>query len=133
MKTVLIVEDNTTIRENISEILGLKGYAILTAVNGKTGLALAKEKRPDIILCDVMMPEMDGYNVFNSLKESPDTMNIPFIFITASADRKDIEKGLVVGADGYITKPFDGNELCAIIDRCLKAEASVWVKADTGN
>jgi len=119
MKTVLIVEDNTTLRENISEILALKGYNILTALDGKTGLAMAKEKKPDIILCDVLMPEMDGYNAFNSLKDSPYTMNIPFIFITAEASNKEIENGLAVGADGYITKPFDGNELCAAIDRCL--------------
>ena len=72
MKTILIVEDNKAIRENLGEILELKGYCILTAPDGKTGLALAQEKKPDIILCDVLMPEMDGYNVFNRLKENPD-------------------------------------------------------------
>jgi len=121
MKTVLIVEDNTTIRENISEILELRGYAVLVAINGKIGLAIAKEKKPDIILCDIMMPEMDGYNVFSSLKDSPDIANIPFIFITGSADKRDVEHGLIVGANGYITKPFEGNDLCATVERCLKA------------
>jgi len=127
MKTILIVDDNTAIRENLSEILELRGYRILTAVNGKTGLALAKEKKPDIILCDVLMPEMDGYNVFNSLKDSPDTMNIPFIFITASASKKEVENGLIVGADGYITKPFDGAELCATIERFLKQKENIKI------
>ncbi len=122
MKTILIVEDHTSIRENISEILELKGYIILVAKNGKTGLAMAKDKKPDIILCDVLMPEMDGYQVFRCLKDNPDTLNIPFIFVTGSASKQDIEDGLNAGADAYITKPFDGDELYAAIERCFKPE-----------
>jgi len=121
MKTILIIEDNRDIREYLCEMLELKGYGVCVAINGKIGLAIAKEKKPDIILCDVLMPEMDGYNAFNSLKDNPDTMNIPFIFITGSADKKEVEKGLKVGANGYITKPFDADELFENIERCLKA------------
>ncbi len=130
MKTILIVEDHSSIRENISEILELKGYRTWVAKNGKAGLSMAKEKQPDIILCDVLMPEMDGYHVFRSLKGSPETMNIPFIFVTGSASKEDIESGLAAGADAYITKPFDGDELCATIERLLKTENPYLFKPD---
>ena len=119
MKTILIVEDNSDIRENLCEMLELKGYGVVIAVNGKIGLDLAKEKKPDIILCDIMMPEMEGYNVFSGLKDDPDTMDIPFIFITCSAEKKEVEMGLGIGANGYISKPFDETELFEIIERCL--------------
>ena len=120
MKTVLIVEENAAIRENMSKILKLHGYNILATANGKTGLAMANGKKPDIILCDVLVPEIDGYSIFNSLKDNPETMNIPFIFITDSPDKKNVEIGLPVDADGYITKSFEGKELCATIDLFLK-------------
>jgi CheY-like chemotaxis protein len=81
---------------------------------------MAKEMKPDIILCDILMPEMDGYNVFAGLKDNPDTMDIPFIFITCSAEKKEVEMGLGIGADGYISKPFDEAELFEKIERCLK-------------
>ena len=122
MKTILIIEDNSDIRENFSEMLELKGYGVLVAVNGKIGLDLAKEKKPDIILCDILMPEMDGYNVFSGLKDNPDTMDIPFIFITGSTEKKEVEMGLGIGADGYISKPFDEVELFEKIDQCLKVK-----------
>jgi CheY-like chemotaxis protein len=120
MKTILLVEDSSDIRENLCEMLELKGYGVILAVNGKIGLDMAKEMKPDIILCDILMPEMDGYNVFAGLKDNPDTMDIPFIFITCSAEKKEVEMGLGIGADGYISKPFDEAELFEKIERCLK-------------
>ena len=94
----------------------------MVAANGKIGFELAKEKKPDIILCDILMPEMDGYNVFSGLKDNPDTMDIPFIFITGSTEKKEVEMGLGIGADGYISKPFDEVELFEKIDQCLKVK-----------
>src|SRR5665213_1006561 len=100
MKTVLIIEDNNDIRENACEMLELKGYKVLFAVNGKTGIELAKQEKPDVILCDIMMPEANGYEVFNALKEDSRTTAIPFIFLTASVERKEIEAGFGMGAKG---------------------------------
>ena len=122
MTTVLLVEDNNAIRENICEILELKGYGVCFAINGKTGLEMARKIKPDIILCDILMPEMDGYNVFDGLKESPDTMDIPFIFITGSATKSEVLNGRGKGATAYISKPFDGEDLDTTIQRCLKPE-----------
>ena len=122
MNTILIIEDNSDIRENLCEMLELKGYGVMVAANGKIGFELAKEKKSDIILCDILMPEMDGYNVFSGLKDNPDTMDIPFIFITGSTEKKEVEMGLGIGADGYISKPFDEVELFEKIDQCLKVK-----------
>ena len=120
MKTVLIIEDNTDIRENTCELLELEGYRVFFAENGKIGLILAKENKPDIIICDILMPEVNGYEVLNGLKSDPDTAAIPFIFLTASVERKDIQAGLDMGAKGYIQKPFDPQELFDTIERCLQ-------------
>ncbi len=122
MKTVLVIEDNKEIRENTCELLELKGYDVISAVNGKIGLALAKEKLPDIVLCDIMMPEINGYEVFASLKEDAETANIPFVFVTASVERSEVETGLGMGADGYIRKPFDSKELFETISNCLNGK-----------
>ena len=123
METILIIEDNSDIRENICELLELKGYAVIAAVNGQAGLDLAKAAKPDLILCDILMPGMDGYNVLIRLKDDPDTMYIPFCFLTCSAEKSEVEIGLGVGADGYISKPFHEEELFENIERCLKHEA----------
>jgi CheY-like chemotaxis protein len=88
MKTVLLIEDNLEIRENTAELLEVHGYKVVTAKNGKIGASLAIEKRPDIILCDILMPEKTGYEVFNELRQHPDTSTIPFIFVTASVEKK---------------------------------------------
>ncbi len=119
MKTVLLIEDNTDIRENVCEMLGLGGYKAIFAVNGKAGLALAKEEIPDIILCDIIMPEMNGYDVFNGLKGDAATSEIPFVFITASVGKKEIEMALAMGAKGYIQKPFTGPELFDALESCF--------------
>jgi CRP-like cAMP-binding protein/CheY-like chemotaxis protein len=123
-KKVLIIEDNNEIRENIVEILELAGYEVFAANNGKTGVDLAIKNMPDIILCDIMMPELDGYGVLYMLNKSPEAAAIPFIFLTAKAERVDLRKGMEMGADDYLTKPFDDMELLnAIESRLRKKEA----------
>jgi len=116
MKTILFIEDNLEIRENTSEILELEGYSVLTAPNGKIGFEIAQKQKPDLILCDIMMPEMNGYEVFESLKKTVETSSIPFIFITASAEKSEVQKGLNMGAIGYIRKPFTEKELLDTIE-----------------
>lgn len=120
MKKALIIEDNDDIREGTAEILDLAGYETFTAKNGKIGVDLANKHLPDIILCDIMMPELDGYGVLYLLQKNPQTVNIPFIFLTAKAERADMRKGMEMGADDYLTKPFDDVELFNAIESRLK-------------
>lgn len=120
MKKILIIEDNKEIKENIGEILELEGFEVLFAGNGIEGVYMAKENLPDIILCDIMMPKLKGYEVYQQLKEYTATSLIPFVFITALAEKSEVRKGLAIGADGYIVKPFDINDLLAEVERCLK-------------
>jgi len=119
-KKVLIIEDNNDIRENVVEILQLAGYTVFDANNGKTGVELAVKHLPDIILCDIMMPELDGYGVLYMLNKNPDIATTPFIFLTAKAERVDLRKGMEMGADDYLTKPFDDMELLNAIESRLK-------------
>ena len=119
-KKVLIIEDNNDIRENVVEILELAGYEAHEAKNGKAGVELALSYLPDIILCDIMMPELDGYGVLYMLNKNPDTAAVPFIFLTAKAERVDLRKGMEMGADDYLTKPFDDMELLNAIETRLK-------------
>jgi CRP-like cAMP-binding protein/AmiR/NasT family two-component response regulator len=117
---VLIIEDNTDIRENIVEILELAGYTVFAAPNGKAGVDLALKNLPDIILCDIMMPELDGYGVLYMINKNPELSAVPFIFLTAKAERVDFRKGMEMGADDYLTKPFDDMELLTAIESRLK-------------
>jgi CheY-like chemotaxis protein len=119
MAKVLVIEDNLEIRENLMEILVLMDCQVLAASNGKEGFALAVEQHPSVILCDILMPEMDGFEVFKRLKADPLSSNIPFIFVTASTEKKEIETALAMGADGYICKPFDVEELFDAIKKAL--------------
>jgi len=121
-KTVLVIEDSQDIRESTAEILELADYYVLSADNGKTGVELALANLPDIILCDVMMPQMDGYSVLYLLKKNEQTAFIPFIFLTAKAERSDLRKGMDMGADDYLTKPFDDMELLNAIESRLKKD-----------
>lgn len=126
MKKVLIIEDNDDIRESTSEILELAGYQVLSAPEGKPGVDLALQHRPDIILCDIMMPNLDGYGVLFLLGKHAETAEIPFIFLTAKAERADMRKAMEMGADDYLTKPFDDMELLnAIETRLKKKEKSI--------
>lgn len=120
MTKVLIIEDNKDIRENVVEILSLANYQVFEADNGRTGAELAMKHLPDIILCDIMMGDLDGYGVLHLLNKNPQTSAIPFIFITAKSERSDIRKGMELGADDYLTKPFDDTELLSAIETRLR-------------
>lgn len=120
MKTILVIEDNMEVRENLCEILELTGYKTLEAANGKEGVQQAKSTRPDLIICDVMMPELDGFGVLRILNRDPQLMHTPFMFLTAKAEKMDFRKGMGLGADDYITKPFDEVELLDAIEIRLK-------------
>ncbi len=123
MKSVLVIDDNQNIRENTAEILELAGYKTFTAGNGKTGVDLAIKEKPSLIVCDIMMPELDGYGVLHLLRKNVGTQKIPFIFLTAKTERSDFRKGMEMGADDYITKPFEDIELLNAIEiRLKKAE-----------
>jgi CRP-like cAMP-binding protein len=120
MKTLLLIEDNEALRENTAEILELASYKVITAENGKVGVEKALQTRPDLVICDVMMPELDGYGVLHIFSKNPQLARIPFIFLTAKADRADVRKGMELGADDYLTKPFDDTELLSAIESRLK-------------
>lgn len=123
MKTILLIEDDAILRENTSELLELANYQVINASNGKIGVELAKQRRPDIVVCDIMMPELDGYGVLKALAEVETTKYIPFIFLSAKTERSDVRKGMNLGADDYITKPFTEDELInAIESRMAKTE-----------
>lgn len=123
MKKILIIEDEPEMRRNITTILRLEGFAPVAAENGRVGVEVATKEKPDLILCDVMMPELDGYGVIKTLHNEPATMNIPFIFLTAKGERTDIRSGMNLGADDYLTKPVDKNDLLrAIKMRLARAE-----------
>ncbi|MDD3722717.1 MAG: response regulator [Lutibacter sp.] len=119
MKKILLIEDDAIVRENTAELLELANYKVFTASNGKIGVAEAKKQLPDMILCDVMMPELNGYGVLQILSKEPETKHIPFIFLSAKTEHKDIRKGMDLGADDYITKPFDESELFSAIESRL--------------
>jgi CheY-like chemotaxis protein/CRP-like cAMP-binding protein len=119
MKTILIIEDDTVLRETTAEILELESYKVITAANGKRGIELAKIIIPDIIVCDIMMPEIDGYDVLKLLSEDEKTKRIPFIFMSAKTEIKDIRKGMDLGADDYLTKPVNDELLISAIESRL--------------
>lgn len=120
MKKILLIEDNDDIRDNTAEILEMSNYKVFTAENGKNGVSSALKEKPDLIICDIMMPMLDGYGVLHMLHKNPETKNIPFIFLTAKTERTDYRKGMELGADDYITKPFTGTELLTAIEGRLK-------------
>jgi CRP/FNR family transcriptional regulator, cyclic AMP receptor protein len=123
MKTILLIEDNAFIRENTSEILDLAGYKVLSAANGKAGVELAMEHAPDLVICDIMMPVLDGYGVLHMLQRNKEMKDIPFIFLTAKTERSDYRRGMEMGADDYIMKPFEATELLHAIEIRLKKAA----------
>lgn len=124
MKKILLIEDNLQVRENTSEILELAGYQVLTAENGMLGVELAVNSKPDLVICDIMMPVLDGYGTLHMLNKNPDTAALPFIFLTAKAERSDFRKGMEMGADDYVIKPFDDIELLnAVESRLRRVEA----------
>ena len=120
MKTILLIEDNFEVRENIAEILELANYKVITAENGKVGVEKALQERPDLIICDIMMPVLDGYGVLHLINKNEQLRHVPFIFLTAKAERTDFRKGMEMGADDYITKPFTDIEILNSIERRLR-------------
>ncbi|MBL7911560.1 MAG: response regulator [Bacteroidia bacterium] len=120
MKKILLIEDNKDVRENTAEILGLAQYNVVTAKDGKEGVELAQKEKPDLIICDIMMPVLDGHGALHLLSKNEETASIPFIFLTAKAERSDFRKGMEMGADDYLTKPFDEVELLNAIESRLK-------------
>ncbi|MBO0330269.1 response regulator [[Muricauda] lutisoli] len=123
MKKILLVEDDTSLRENIAELLELSSFNVCSASNGKMAVELAKKEHPDLVLCDIMMPEMDGYEVLEELSTYENTRYIPFIFVSAKTEKQDVRKGMNLGADDYLTKPFEEEELLSAIKcRLEKAE-----------
>ena len=115
MKTILVIEDDDQTRENLQTILEMEGFHAVTAANGRAGLAAIQRQIPDLILCDVMMPELDGHEVLRSLRASSTTATIPFIFLTARGERKDQRTGMELGADDYLTKPATVDEVLAAV------------------
>jgi len=119
-KKIVVVEDNTDVRENLAEILALDGYDVATAENGKIGVKVIEETKPDLVICDIMMPELDGYGVLHILNKKPELANIPFLFLTAKAEKADFRKGMNLGADDYLTKPFQADELLSTVETRIK-------------
>jgi DNA-binding NarL/FixJ family response regulator len=120
MKKILVIEDEPEMRRNLTTILRLEKFHPLAAENGRVGVALAKKEKPDLILCDVMMPELDGYGVIAALRADAATVSIPFIFLTAKGEKPDIRAGMNLGADDYLTKPAATPDLLAAIQSRLE-------------
>lgn len=134
MKKILVIEDEAETRENLVLMLEMEGFKALSAANGKLGVAVAKRELPDVILCDVSMPEMDGYRVLESLRAENATVSIPFIFLTAKGDKKDLRTGMNLGADDYLTKPASAEEVLSAInarlDRHIEKELAAIAKVE---
>ena len=120
MKKILLIEDSIDVRNNTAEILELSNYKVIQAENGKIGIEKAIEHKPDLIICDIMMPVLDGYGVIHAVHKNEEIKNTPFIFLTAKTERGDFRKGMELGADDYITKPFTGTELLNAVDSRMK-------------
>src|SRR5690554_6648831 len=120
MKSLLVIDDNVSIRENIQAMLEMAGYNVKTAANGEKGVALAEMMMPDIILCDIVMPGMDGFDVLRKVRNNNRIGTTPFIFLSALNEKQEIRKGMNVGADDYLTKPFEEAELIEAIESRLQ-------------
>jgi two-component system, sensor histidine kinase and response regulator len=125
MNKILIIEDDKNVRQNIWELLELEDFNVIAAANGCIGLQLVFKEIPDLIICDVMMPELDGYGVLKALREHPTTATIPFIFLTAKSEKIDFRQGMQLGADDYLTKPFTRTELLAAVHCRLKKQVTI--------
>ncbi|NDJ19665.1 response regulator transcription factor [Myxacorys almedinensis] len=124
MKTILVIEDEQSVRESILDLLEAEGFRSIGGENGDVGIQLARECHPDLILCDIQMPELDGYGVLTHLRQSAETSSIPFIFLSARTTKLDIRQGMELGADDYLTKPCTAVELLgAISGRLAKHQA----------
>jgi DNA-binding NarL/FixJ family response regulator len=122
MKKILIIEDEPRTRANLKTILEMEGYAVTAAENGRIGCERARQDRPDLIVCDVMMPEMNGHGVLQALRSDPATAAIPFIFLTAKGEKSEMRAGMDLGADDYLTKPASATDLLSAVRARLKRE-----------
>ena len=125
---ILIIEDQAPMRRNLALLLEMEGYEVDTAENGKVGLQRVEQKMPDLVICDVMMPELDGYGVIQALRNDPDTAAIPFIFLTAKGDKSDLRVGMNFGADDYLTKPVVREDVLAAIQARLERARAIEIK-----
>jgi two-component system, sensor histidine kinase and response regulator len=123
--TILVIEDDNAIQEAIVDILEMQGFGVLSAPDGLAGVAAARAQRPDLIICDIMMPFLDGYGVLSRLRQYPQTATIPFIFLTARTTQSDFRQGMQLGADDYLAKPFRSAELVAAVNLRLQRQAQL--------
>ena len=119
MATLLVIEDEAPLRANLVRILAAEGYTVIAAADGEEGIRRVREGRPDLVICDILMPLVDGFGVLASLRSRPETAELPFIFLTASADKENLARGLRSGANEYVTKPFKIADLLAAVRRRL--------------
>ncbi|MGG6293127.1 response regulator [Leptolyngbya sp. AN02str] len=131
MTKILVIEDETLLRENTIELLELEGFQAISAENGVVGVQLAQKFKPDLIICDVMMPELDGFGVLHQLRQNSATATIPFIFLTAKTERADIREGMDLGADDYLAKPYEANELLKAIATRLEKHTNLMQQYQT--
>ncbi len=130
MKKILVIEDQAPMRRNIALLLEMEGFQVLTAANGTLGVEAARKERPDLVLCDVMMPELDGYGVVQELRADPEFATLPFIFLTAKGDKADLRIGMNFGADDYLTKPVIREDLLAAVQARLARAQAVAEKVE---
>lgn len=130
---ILVIEDDDSVRLPLVDVLEANGYAVLSAANGREGIQLARDEQPDLVVSDIMMPEVDGFGVFEALQDDPHTAIIPFIFLSAKTDPADIREGLGLGADDYLTKPFDVKELLETIRTRMERYQKITDAAVTFN
>ncbi|QQE64228.1 hypothetical protein GFS31_09080 [Leptolyngbya sp. BL0902] len=128
MAKILVIEDEKGVQDNVVDILQLEGFTVTFADNGLLGVLMARAEQPDLIICDIMMPELDGYGVLDQLRQNPETATIPFIFLTAKADTVDLRQGMELGADDYLTKPFTPQELRKAVAVRLEKQAAMMEK-----
>jgi DNA-binding NarL/FixJ family response regulator len=129
-KKILIIEDQAAMRRNVALMLQMEGFATCTAANGREGVEVARKERPDLVLCDVMMPELDGYGVVQALRDVPAFATTPFIFLTAKSDRNDVRIGMNFGADDYLTKPVVREDLLAAVQTRLARAGAIQERMD---
>ena len=132
MTKILVIEDEAPIRDKIVAVLKYENYDVIHAPNGREGVDSARENRPDLIICDVLMPDMNGYGALEALREDPDTSDIPVIFLTAAASRADMRKGMELGADDYITKPYTVEELLVAVRTRLERQETIKRAGSSG-
>ena len=130
MYSIQIIEDDPSYRGMMESFLQLEGFDVRTASDGQSGLAMVREKRPDLVLCDIMMPDMDGHSVMETLKSEDGFADIPFIFVTALGDRADVRRGMSAGADDYLSKPFTADELLAAVTGRIRHHDLIFKQRD---